>query len=236
MSEASSAVRVPSGISALDSALEGGLPSGRVSLITGDVGAGKTTFALQFLAEGVRVGEPGIFIALDQKPEHLAQTAAQFGWSVDRDDEPSIMLLDGSPALALIRNQRTTLDARAVISDLTPHLRARGARRLVIDAIPSLVPPGFSEWEEEEFLRSLVFALEDNLGCTSLWIASGEDPRSARVGAVAARLVSGVIDLRVRESGGRLHRHVLVRKMRGVNVDAVERPYEFGPEGLVMFR
>lgn len=225
--------RAATGISALDSAIEGGLPASRVTLVTGDSGAGKTTLAMQFLAEGDRRGEPGIFVALDEKPAHIAEAAARFGWPISTSPDSPVLLLDGSPALSLMRQRQHTIDARAVMADLIPHIRARRAARLVIDALPALVPPELTESEEEEFFRDLVFALEDNLACTTLVVTSDGDPRAARISAVAARLASGVIDLRLRETGGRLHRRMLVRKMRATASDGVERTFEIGASGLV---
>jgi circadian clock protein KaiC len=226
--------RVPTGISALDNAIEGGLPRNRVVLITGNTGAGKTTMAMQFLAEGFRSGEGGIFIALDQKPSHVEEAAARFGWPISTSATSPILLLDGSPALSLMKQRQHSVDARAVMADLIPHVRARGARRLVIDSLTALLPPELSESEEETFFRDLVFALEDNIDCTTLAVAADEDERSARVTSVASRLVTGVIDLRAREDTGRLRRHLLVKKMRATDTDTWEREFEIGAAGVVV--
>lgn len=224
--------RTETGIAALDAAIEGGLPARRVTLVTGGPGAGKTTLALQFLAEGARRGEHGIFIALEQKPAHVAEAAATFAWPISSDPASPVLLLDGSPALTLMRQRQHTIDARAVMADLMPHIRARGAARLVIDGLPALVPPDLTHAAEEDFLRDLVFALEDNVPCTTLAVTADSDARAARISAVAARLVTGVIDLRVREDGGRLQRSMLVRKMRATAAGTVELDFEIGASGL----
>jgi circadian clock protein KaiC len=239
MNASSPMPRVSTGVTSLDESIEGGLPPLRVTLVTGPAGAGKTTLALQFLAGGLRAGENGIFIALDQKPGHVAESAARFGWPVDAGGAApaagaSIFVLDGSPALSLMRQH--ALDARAVMSDLIPHLRACAARRLVIDALPGLVPPGLSEADESAFLRDLVFALEDNLGCTTIVVGPDGDPRAARISSVMARLATGVIDVRARETDGRLARYLLVRKMRATIVDAEERAFAIGTAGAVMIQ
>ena len=228
----SDAARVTSGVAVLDTAIEGGLPSRRVTLVSGGPGAGKTMLALHFLAEGARREEAGIFIAIDQKPSHVAEAAARFGWPIGPEPSSPVLLLDGSPALSLMRQGHLGIDARAVMADLMPHIRGRRAMRLVIDALPALVPPELTPDGEETFLRDLIFALEDNLPCTTLAVAADSDARAARVSAVAARLVTGVIDLRTREEGGRLRRHFLVRKMRATMADPVEREFEIGPSGI----
>lgn len=224
--------RVTTGISALDRAIEGGLPPHRAVLVTGNAGAGKTTVALQFLAQGARTDEPGIFVALDQKPAHVLEAAARFGWPVGGGEGSPILLLDGSPALSLMRLRQHGVDARAVMADLMPHIRARGTKRLVIDSLTALIPPELSESEEEEFLRDLLLALEDNIECTTLLVTADEDSRAARISAIAARLVTGVIDVRVREEDGRLRRHLLVRKMRGTAADSSEQEFAIGPQGV----
>jgi circadian clock protein KaiC len=71
------------GIEGLDSILEGGLPTNRIYLIEGDPGTGKTTLALQFLLEGVRLGEPGLYVTLSETKEELLSVAQSHGWSLD---------------------------------------------------------------------------------------------------------------------------------------------------------
>jgi circadian clock protein KaiC len=46
--------RVKSGINGLDEMMQGGLPFPSTVLVAGSAGTGKTTFALQFLAQGVK--------------------------------------------------------------------------------------------------------------------------------------------------------------------------------------
>ena len=60
--------RVPTGILGLDSLIEGGFPQGRSILITGEPGTGKSIFALQFLAEGLKRNEKCIFVSADENP------------------------------------------------------------------------------------------------------------------------------------------------------------------------
>ena len=233
MSAADRIARVATGIDALDAAVEGGLPEHRIALITGNPGSGKTTLALQFLAEGARLGEPGIFIALDHKPSHIAEAAARFKWPISTDPASPVLLLDGSPALTLMRQRQHAIDARAVMADLVPHLRSRQAKRLAIDTLPALVPPELTESEEEEFLRDLIFALEDNAGCTTLLVTADGDARAARISGVASRLCTGVVDIRAREERGRLRRYLLVKKMRATAADTAEREIAIGPSGIV---
>jgi circadian clock protein KaiC len=74
------------GISGLDQVLRGGLPSNRLYVVEGDPGSGKTTLALQFLREGVRAGQRGLYITLSETLEELTDVAKSHGWTLDGID------------------------------------------------------------------------------------------------------------------------------------------------------
>jgi circadian clock protein KaiC len=70
------------GIPGLDTILAGGLLPGRIYLIEGEPGTGKTTTGLQFLQEGARLGESVLYITLAESTEELASVAASHGWDM----------------------------------------------------------------------------------------------------------------------------------------------------------
>jgi len=76
--------RIPLGIRGLDDILGGGLPGQRLYLVSGEPGTGKTTLALQFLLEGERLGEAGLYVTLSETAEELRSTGASHGWSLDK--------------------------------------------------------------------------------------------------------------------------------------------------------
>jgi circadian clock protein KaiC len=77
------AALVPTGIEGLDNVLGGGLTANRLYLIEGDPGSGKTTLALQFLLEGARRGEAGLYVTLSETGEELRAVAESHDWSLD---------------------------------------------------------------------------------------------------------------------------------------------------------
>lgn len=81
--------RVPrgsTGIAGLDDILEGGFPHGRLYVIEGDPGTGKTTLGLQFLMDGAARGERGLYVALSETTQELTEAARAHGWSLDGID------------------------------------------------------------------------------------------------------------------------------------------------------
>lgn len=79
-------IRISTGTEGLDIVLAGGLTPGRVYLLEGSPGSGKTTLGLQFLREGVRQGERCLYITLSETSEELASVVASHGWSLDGID------------------------------------------------------------------------------------------------------------------------------------------------------
>src|SRR3954471_13949244 len=80
------APRVDTGVAGLDIILGGGLPKGRMYLLQGDPGTGKTTMALQYLLAGRLHGERGLYVTLGETREELEEVAASHGWSLDGID------------------------------------------------------------------------------------------------------------------------------------------------------
>jgi circadian clock protein KaiC len=75
-------LRLLTGVEGLDDVLNGGLPEGHLYLLEGDPGTGKTTLALQFLLEGAKNAEKGMYVTLSESKRELEQVAASHGWSV----------------------------------------------------------------------------------------------------------------------------------------------------------
>ena len=74
------------GVPGLDGILGVGLPRNRLYLLDGEPGTGKTTLALQFLLEGARQGERGLYVTLSETKDELSDVAASHNWSLDGID------------------------------------------------------------------------------------------------------------------------------------------------------
>lgn len=215
-----SQTRVMTGIPGLDALTEGGFPRHRSILVCGDTGTGKTIFGLQFLVEGAGRGEPGVLVAVDEKPQHVLEDARRFGWDLDGARESRrVTLLDAAPFFTATRG-RSGLDARQVASDLARQVRRVDAQRVVIDSLTSLIPDAAIPRREHDFFRSLLFSLDDNLGCTFVLTArtfAGGSPSD--VCRTAELFASGIVELRSGPAG----RSLSIRKMRGTRVELLER-------------
>ena len=75
--------KAETGVEGLDDILDGGLRRGRVYLLEGSPGTGKTTIATQFLLDGAAHGETGLYITLSETEEELRESAASHGWQLE---------------------------------------------------------------------------------------------------------------------------------------------------------
>src|SRR6188474_3849733 len=75
--------RAATGIEGFDDVLGGGFTEHRLFLIEGAPGSGKTTLSTQFMLEGVRQGEPVLYVTLSETAEELHAMARSHGWSLD---------------------------------------------------------------------------------------------------------------------------------------------------------
>src|SRR4051812_41586598 len=75
--------KLPTGIHSFDVIAKGGLPSNRTTLLAGTAGSGKTVFAVQFLACGIRDrGEGGVFVTFEESANDIRENMRSFGWDL----------------------------------------------------------------------------------------------------------------------------------------------------------
>src|SRR5712664_4041815 len=123
-------LRVKTGIVELDEMLRGGFMPGDAVMLAGSAGTGKTTLALQYLVNGVKLGEPGIYVTFEELPDQIYRDAKNFGWDLRRmEDEGKFRVVCTSPSLMLESGDGSLLDD--VLKEVQP-------RRLVIDSLSHL--------------------------------------------------------------------------------------------------
>jgi len=216
--------RTPTGIPGLDELIEGGLLKSRTHLIAGETGTGKTIFSLQFLLHGVKIGERGIYMAIDEDRENVIRGAEGFGWDVSSLLEKNLLSITQIVPGFAEKFKKKYIEAAvgSVIVGIRQEMMRIGATRLVIDPIAPLLTKEEDLPFTREYIRELVLAIERELGCTTLIVSevpTGSNTLS-RFG-VEEFLASGIITLGILRKGNEVYRTLCVRKMRWTAVDPV---------------
>lgn len=231
--------RIPTGIVALDNLLSGGLPQNKVFLVCGEAGTGKTIFCLQYVLAGMTRGENAVYVSIDEKPSHLLEDAESLGWDLkEYVDEKKIALLDVTPYFTNVRmGKEKAVDVRQLVTELTKQIRKIKATRLVIDPIAPLIFGQEATAQVQEYIRSFIFSIEDNLNCTTL-ITSGIPSGTTRLSQheVEEFVVSGIIVLSVTSLQRRRVRTLYIRKMRGTPTDLNDHTFEILPQRGIVIR
>src|SRR3989441_12326227 len=85
--------RVASGIPGLDDLIEGGFWPKSTVVILGSSGTGKSTFAVQFLMEGIEQGEQALYVTLEEPPEQIMREADLMGFDLRKYYEKSLFFI-----------------------------------------------------------------------------------------------------------------------------------------------
>lgn len=236
--------RVPTGVEGLDEMLGGGLPQGRCVLVCGAPGSGKTIFGIQFLYSGaVKYNEAGLYITLDENPNHLKQNLAGFGWNLNElEKNRKFMIIDASPMRTVPAKVKMgqfiigkkDFNMLSLIHIINDRVQEIGAKRLVIDPITMLVLQYPEVSERRSAILNLFEALID-LGTTNLVVTEMRTTSLERRIRAEEFLAHGVIVFHNFAHNGRIISAVQIEKMRGVSHDKQLRPYEIGENGIEVF-
>ena len=132
-----------------------GVPAGHIITVLGSFGTGKTTFALQFLMQGLINGEKAVFISLEEDVDSVVANAASFGWDLRRYlKEKKLHIVKLEPVDA-----KTTVTR--IRSELPDFIKRSGASRVAIDSISLLNMLFADDTERREKLFADLVRLEN---------------------------------------------------------------------------
>lgn len=232
--EAVTPEKVSTGIEGLDYILKGGLPKNRLYLVQGNPGTGKTTIGLQFLIEGERKGERGLYITLSESREELLSVGLSHGWSLE-DMNIYDLTISGD---SLTDDSRYTVfhPAEVELDETTKKVLAEVERvnpaRVVFDSLSEM---RMLASESLRFRRQILALKQYFMGksCTVMLLDDRTTDTSDRQ---LESIAHGVIDLNYVTSDYGKQRHSLrVVKMRGVNFQSGTHDFNIETGGILVF-
>ncbi|HEV2623032.1 MAG TPA: ATPase domain-containing protein [Frateuria sp.] len=128
------------GVTGLDDVLNGGFSRGRLFLLEGSPGTGKTTIGLQFLLAGRDAGERVLYVTMSETEDELRGTAAAHGWSLDGLDiyelVPPENLLDEAQQQSLLYS--SDLELGETTSRIFEAVERIDPDRVVLDSLSEI--------------------------------------------------------------------------------------------------
>jgi circadian clock protein KaiC len=227
---ATTSPRVRTGIDGLDAVLGGGLPSQRIHLVQGTPGAGKTTLALQFLLEGARRGERGLYISLSETREEVDAVAAAHGWTLGDIVVFEATRLGAEDENTLFDTSEVELGERmeAILSEV----RRVEPARLVLDSCTELRLLAHTPVR----YRRQILSLKHRLVEANRTVILVDNPAPGSPDVLLQSLAHGVITLeQLHPEYGGERRRLRITKMRGVSYRGGHHDYVIETGGLVVF-
>lgn len=221
----------PTGISGLDEVLDGGLPRGRPTIVTGRAGCGKTVLSMEFLVRGAReFGEPGVFVSFEESPHELVQNMASLGFGVTELEAEGKLLLEHVRVERSEIEETGEYDLEALFIRLGFAIDQVGAKRIVLDTLEALFAglPSHSILRAE--LRRLFRWLKER-GMTAVITAERGEGALTRHG-LEEYVSDCVILLDHRVENEWSTRRLRVVKYRGSQHGANEYPFLIGESGI----
>jgi len=222
--------KCPTGIAGLDEITNGGIPRGRPTLICGGPGCGKTLFGIEFLVNGAMQGEPGVFVAFEERPEELAQNVTSLGFDLQRLQKQKKLFVEYVHIERSEIDETGEFDLDALFFRLADAIDTVGAKRIVLDTLETL----FSGFDNQAILRAelrRLFRWLKDRGMTAVITAERGDGALTRQG-LEEYVSDCVIMLDHRLVDQVATRRLRVVKYRGTQHGTNEYPFLIDKDGI----
>jgi KaiC/GvpD/RAD55 family RecA-like ATPase len=238
---------VETGIPGLNELLSGGFPEGRVILVVGGPGTGKTILGAQFLYKGfTNFDENGIFISLDESKNHFYAEMQNFGWNFKQaEEEKKFVFIDATKmsrsalSRGKIFGEPTTLRGKQLpidklVEELDNRIHEIDAKRVALDTLAML----FQRFPDPIERRTAIVDLFESLSELEITtILTMESPHLTldRKVSIEEYLAHGVLVIQTLFSHGVTSRAFQVEKMRGIEINPNLVPYTINKNGIEVY-
>lgn len=224
--------RCPTGIPGFDILCQGGLVRGSINLLLGGPGAGKTTFLMQFLWNGItEYNENGLFISLESDTIDILQDAVCYGWDFSKFDQ------QGKCKLIRFSPKETINDMKG---ELTRLISKYDIRRVVIDQVGLLA----MAVEKEKDVRGMIFDLVSLLKRLKVTVVFSDEISEGAIEGLNIMqerrtdftkfIADALINLHSLGIGGQADRAARIIKMRRTNHIREPVPMEITGNGIIV--
>ena len=222
--------KIPTGITGLDDVLRGGLPAGRMTLLSGGAGSGKSLIATQCALHGARAGEPSILVLFEERATAVRQNVLSLGWDVSAlERSKKLFLLDAriNPEAVISGD----FSIKGLLAILDRQCTAMRARRIVFDAVDTLLQLYGNPARERHELNGLHEWLLDRKLTAIMTVKADAQEGPSRYSFLDF-MADCVIHVDQRVTAQVTTRRLRVVKYRGSGYGRNEYPFIIGDNGI----
>jgi KaiC/GvpD/RAD55 family RecA-like ATPase len=222
--------KIKTGIPGMDEMCGGGVEEKSILLINGDAGSGKTILGLQFLYEGAKNGEAGLYISFGEPREALYPRMMEFGMDFQElEDKQKFFFVEYQPHEVA----RIISEEGGTIYDI---ITSYGIKRVVVDTITPYMTQ-FTDAYSARLALVRFFSVFRKFKVTTVLLNEWSSHLPLHPSAAVAEfLADGIIYLiHSRSSDGVQVRGVEIWKMVGADHTEVARPFAFTKKGIIIY-
>jgi circadian clock protein KaiC len=202
-------------------------------MIAGNTGAGKTTFALQFLNAGLKNGEGAVYVALEESASQIKKTALAHDWDLEEYEK--------SGNFVFINPSLIDMYPDKLLYEILDAVNKTSAKRLVVDSMSSLETATISKNKLREFSMQLTNLMKSK-GVTCIMTYLSENTFGAESGQLLGKgpsnelrlssIIDGIIILKYVEREQSVMKLINILKMRGSAHDKKIWQFEVEKDGI----
>lgn len=233
--------KVRTGIEGLDKALLGGIPKGNLVLVSGGAGTGKSSLCMQYLVNGAKMGEKGLYVSTEQNHDELLKQAKEYNWPIEELERKGLLqisyleLAKQDNFFAWVKRTTSTFQPKRIVIDsltaladtmIIHEIKNKGSFTL-IQVVENVFPTTLTE---KLITKNLMYSLITDLksfGATCL-LTSELQEQSMQLSAdeMSEFICDGVMKLEYLGVGASVFRTLRIRKMRYTDHEKGALSYE----------
>ncbi len=220
--------RVKTGISGLDEMLNGGIPAGRHIALYGGPGSGKTSFCFEYLYQGAKMGENGLYISMEETADDIIDNMKN---TFPLLSETAKLISENK--LEIIKPDK--LDLEDVANLLEDRITSNGIKRAVVDSATMIRMSFKTEIEYRQTLFEFLSLLR-NLDVTTITTVEATTSKKEEMKYDIEHFVmDGIINLYNIDREDRRVRALEIFKMRGTDHSRELVPFKVTPSGIKVY-
>ena len=225
-------VQQTTGITGLDEILNGGIPKHTLTLLAGTSGTGKTILSFQWLFDGVKKGENGIYISITE-PLFMAIRNIESMKFYDRKaiEQEKLRVFDIKEGLGLDNEK---IDSQSILRHIEKQVKENNAKRLVIDSITAVL----YTINDKAKIRQFIFELKKilaTLGCVTILTSEVSEIGKYSAYGVEEFISDGIMVLNNIIGENQIIRTLQVIKMRSIDFRTGAVIFDITSSGISLY-